>query len=591
MAEFLAVGGWAAPGSVGVYLRQALPDDYTVVADPVVWRHSFDAVVVGPDGITILDAADRPATDGREAIQCLRQFMADEFPKLAPPIRHCRALPSIEDDFPVWKAVEAAGMKPEPLAETITGESAGAPQWASQDTREAVALALRDHMLTASQRATKPFQFRGGKKVWTIREAVHYMDGHPADGIHHLGNGTLAAWLADEGAGHLAELARESVLVTKTDQRAALETFLLGTGLVQAARLWTWPRVVDLGYLLEGESGARVLRLRKGRGRGYLFGELSVVEPWLSVEPLSFRGGPVEAVVSAATDTLAISPQPYHAEVHVSLYGAEEPTAAPVRLRVVALPSGLSRRLLRPMAGLTLAFLVGAVLGLLWELAGIHVPGALSSFRPLGFTSPWGALVGLVWAIFGLIRGIRQPPAWPTGYAAGRWLARALGWAAFLGGLTASVLWVWRQGFGGNVALSDISLWKAGLMGAALAAVPASLSETVSAQQAAHPRVVKGRRSWRRTIVAGLLAIALFLLVLSAPRTVVPAWQSVSAHVSFVSADDWIQTGWGKLNDAANAALEQVSVRYYDRRAPIGPTVAPPTPRPTGEQAPETPSP
>jgi len=426
MAEFLAVGGWAAPGSVGVYLRQALPDDYTVVADPVVWRHSFDAVVVGPDGITILDAADRPATDGREAIQCLRQFMADEFPKLAPPIRHYRALPSIEDDFPVWKAVEAAGMKQEPLAETIAGEIApGARAWADADAREAVAVALRDHMLTASQRATKPFVFRGGRKVWTIKDAVRHMDGHPADGIHHLRNGTLAAWLAEEGAGRLATLARESVLGTKTDQRAALETFLLGTGLVQAARLWTWPRVVDLGYLLEGESGARVLRLRKGRGRGYLFGELSAVEPWLSVEPLSFRGGPVEAVVSAATDRLAISPQPYHAEVHVNLHGAGEPTAVPVRLRVVALPALLSRRLFRPLAGLTLAFFVGAALGRLWELAGIRVPGALSSFRPLGFTSPWGALVGLVWAIFGLIRGIWQPRAWPTRYAAGWWLARA----------------------------------------------------------------------------------------------------------------------------------------------------------------------
>jgi len=120
------------------------------------------------------------------------------------------------------------------------------------------------------------------------------------------------------------------------------------------------------------------------------------------------------------------------------------------------------------------------------------------------------------------------------------------------------------------VALQGISLWKAGLMGAALAVAPASLSETVSAQQAAAPRVVKGRRSWRRTIVAGLAVIALFLLVLSAPRTVVPAWQRLAAQGAFTSGGDWIQNGWGKLNDAANAALEQVSVRYYDRRAGAG---------------------
>ena len=58
------------------------------------------------------------------------------------------------------------------------------------------------------------------------------MDRYPSDGIHHLRNGTLAEWLDEEGATHLAQLARSVISHPGIDMHVALETFLLGTGLV-----------------------------------------------------------------------------------------------------------------------------------------------------------------------------------------------------------------------------------------------------------------------------------------------------------------------------------------------------------------------
>ena len=180
--------------------------------------------------------------------------------------------------------------------------------------REAVAAALHERRLSVNQRATRPFVFRGGgllgtrARAWTIHDAVKHMDRRPEDGIYHLTNGTLAQWLDEEGAADLAALARHAVDAGRADRRKALEIFLLGTGLVARPRLKTRPKALDLGYAISGETVAGRIRLGRGRGRGYLYGELEPGAPWLEVQPRSFAGGSVDLAVTADTHTLQIDP-------------------------------------------------------------------------------------------------------------------------------------------------------------------------------------------------------------------------------------------------------------------------------------------
>jgi hypothetical protein len=596
VAEFLATGGFAEPGSVAAYLRDALPDDYTVVADPIVCRCPVDAVVVGPAGLTVLQAgagesrqgaarAPGAAVQARKAQDAVRTFMRDEFPALAPAIRYVRAARDPDAQLLLWRAVEATGAREEPLAETITTESSGdGSGWADEATRETVAVALRDRQLTASVRTVKPFVFRSGAKAWSIRDAVHHMDRRPSDGIYHLRNGTLATWLREEGAPHLAKLAQESVLQTTTDARVALETFLIGTGLVARPRLAFRPAVVDLGYILDGDSAARVLRLRRGRGRGYLFGELTTSDAWLHVEPLTFIRGPVEAVVSAQSEPLSISAEPYHAVVLIHSSAGEGPAEVPVRLRVVAYPLAIVRIILRPLLGLLVAGAAGGAIGWLWGAAAIPMPGPRSVTDLLtfgNFVSPWIAVLGAFWAIFGLIRGIFQPRAWPTAYALGRWLARAAGWGLVLAAIAVALTWCWRVGLGAGATLHDRAYAWAALFGVAISILPSALTETVTAQQAADPRIVKGRRSRRRLALLGIAAVAIVLFLLLAPRTISPALQRLEAQGTFTSAQDWVQNSWNRVNEAANGLLDRLYLGYYDRRAPLKPTPAPsPTRKP-----------
>ena len=284
MAELLLTDPWTAADSAGAYLRETLPDDYVVVASPVVRQRPMDALIVGPAGLTILseDAARGTASDAknRADIGAVRRFLRDEFPAIKPDIRCVRTAPETSHGYTVWKAMTPASTQDQPLADALlAGDGAAAP-WADADLRRAMAVALHERRLTVNGRASKPFvfrsggPFRGGARVWTIRGAVRQMDRFPEVGVHHLRDGTLATWLAEEGAAHLARLAREAVSQAKTDLRAALETFLLGTGLVKRPRLRIRPRVVNLGYVLEGQFGAHTAHVRKGHGRGYLFGEV-----------------------------------------------------------------------------------------------------------------------------------------------------------------------------------------------------------------------------------------------------------------------------------------------------------------------------
>ena len=68
MAELLPTGGWSVPGSLGVYLREMLPDEYVVVADPVVHGCAYDAIAVGPQGLAVMRVKNGARGGGAGAV-------------------------------------------------------------------------------------------------------------------------------------------------------------------------------------------------------------------------------------------------------------------------------------------------------------------------------------------------------------------------------------------------------------------------------------------------------------------------------------------------------------------------------------------
>ncbi len=214
--------------------------------------------------------------------------------------------------------------------------------------------------------------FRTGAKAATVRQAVEHMDRYPADGIKVLRDGTLAAWFDEEGAHHLAALARDVTRGMKSDGPVVLETFLIGTGLVERPRLVIDPAGLHLGYVVQGQTASGRVCLDKARGsRGFIFGSVTACGPWLRVEPREFAGTPAELVVTADTAKLAIAATPYTADVEIACSAGEEPIRLPVTVSVVAQPPGLIRVGVRPLTGLLIGAGIGAVIGLLWRATGL----------------------------------------------------------------------------------------------------------------------------------------------------------------------------------------------------------------------------
>lgn len=609
MAELLAANGLVEPGSVAEYLRDKLPDDHIIVADTVVMGRPFDAILVAPTGLTILQAVEWSAVaplaaesapgeatrvqqsglaaSAQGAIERLQAFLRDEFPALKVAIRHLHVARVPEARIPTWRGFQASGLRDEPLEETLMSSHLPPDESLSDEgTRESLAVALRDRRLTASQRASKPFVFRSGgflragTKAWTIRDAVKHMDRHPEDGIYHLRNGTLAEWLDAEGAPHLAQLARDALIEGRADDRMALEIFLTGSGLVSRPRPQVHPKRMDLGYVLEGETAEGFLQVR--RKGGYLFGELDTSELWLRAEPKTFRGAPVNAVVSATTRNLLIRPEAYEAQVLVKARGSGEPAAVPVRLHVVAMPSAWARRFLRPVTGLVLGGALGALVGLLWGLGGLPWPEVLAKWNLLGPQKGWVLPLAVVWGILGLIWGATLPPVWPVPYAVRRWFAQILVWAAGLAALAAVAVGYWSLTSGVSRAEMGSRLVLAAVGGVAVAVIPAVIREGIAGKRKG-PAQPLGRRARLRRLVLGTLALVLVALaVVFGPRFVQPTWQRLEERGFRATVQGWLGARWEQLNDKVDEVLDSVYLRYYDRRAPT----ATPTALPTATAAP-----
>jgi hypothetical protein len=598
MARLIERDVWVDSDSLAMHLYHGLSDEYLVVAEPVVHGHCLDLVVIGPQGLFVLHegghdgrgsetaeggepASDRVLRFSRAEVEqrmsraggALKAFLRDEFRSLNPKLHHLVVLDESEmpEELP-------ADIPTAPLREVVeriqaaeTTERGGIPDW--QD-RADLAVGLRDRGLTASQRAEEPFVFRSGRslgsgtEVWTIRDVVHHMDADPESGIYHLRNGTLEEWFHDQGAKHLARLARD-VMREDTDHRVALEQFLIGTGLVSRPRLQIRPKQIDLGYALAGEPVARRFRLGKGGGRGYLFGTLEPGVPWLSVHPREFTSdeGWSFITVRADTDGLPITQQPRVAPVHIDSNASAEPVDVPIRVRIMGLPSTLNRVVLRPGATLLMGGFIGAVLGWILALRGVPAVGLLRGSDRLPGTpeAVWVAFMALIWALVGALRGAGQPEAWPIGYTMRRWLGRIGVWVISLGLTGAAVRWGWAGLRGpGAAPLPSVARWALVAGPVALAVVPATLGEIRTGRDMWETSEQEIRWSFLRPLLlpAGVAVLAL-LARLGAP-VVRPVLARIDFGLVFSNLGSWIQERLVELETFIASIIDELYLRYYE---------------------------
>ncbi|MFO7741332.1 MAG: hypothetical protein R6X31_03360 [Anaerolineae bacterium] len=594
MAKILLAEEWAEPSPVAIQLQYDLSEDYLIVSDPTVQGRKLDAVVVGPQGLFVLHhvaAGEEPPAENDDeariadveervdqATRAVEGFLRDEFPALSLRVHHLLVLNGTQEERVRPPSADLAVATVGTAAQEIAAVDppATGPALDDEERRE-LAVGLRDRRLTVSQRASQPFVFRSGDvfgsgtEVWTVREAVRHMAAHPESGIYHLRNGTLAAWLHSEGAEHLARVARD-VMRSQTDRRAALETFLVSTGLVDPPSLRVQPQEVDLGYLTAGDAVSRRLRVGKASGRGYLFGTLEPSVPWLSVYPRHFNSESEETVVSvrAETESLPIGQRLSEASIYVHSNASPEPLEVPVHLRVVGMPSVFNRRFLRPAAGFVVAALIGAGLGGLLAMDAAPGGDLLAGLRwlPLSPAAVWALAIGLVWGAFGALRGATQPEAWPTSYAMARWLFRLLVWTVALILVGAACVWGWNQLLPRDAALPGMAFRALLVVPMVLAIVPATVGEIRSGPEMRDTSLRAIRWSYLRPFLLPLAAIVLALAAAVGAPQLRPALQRLDVPEVAASVGEWTGARLVQVGEHLDDVLDQLYFRYYGHDAP-----------------------
>jgi hypothetical protein len=584
MAELFLAGHGLAPDALGAYLRDALPDDWIVVAEPVVARRALAALVIGPGGLVAIDVTADLRPGATVAVVCA--FLAEEFPALRLPVRHFFAAASgprvtswASGDLPAWRVAGSDGAAELPLAEAILAApdplrlQAIVPL-ADTALRHAVAVAFRDRQIMPSQRTARPFVFRSGRaflggvrQSWTIRDAIRHIDECPADGVYHLRNRTLEQWLAAEGAAHLAALARDAADRCCDDPRRSLEEFLIGTGLVNRPAPIVQPRRLDLGYILAGESVTGHFSVSKGGATGYLLGHLTVSDPCLRVSPASLSGARTHVAVTVDTADLLIQVGPCEAVVAVHSPAQSEPQAVPVRFRVAPLPSFFSRYIGRPLIGVLAGALLGALIGGAWWLNA--APEFIAADRLLiGSPLFWLALFSLLWASMGAFRGLLQPAAWPASYALMRWLYSIMIWSGALGVFGATGVWLWYRGFLGDAGFRPDTMWIALHYGVALSIVPATVAELLAAQRRSDLPMPRSQRQIGRRLTWAIASAGLLLTLAVAPAFVRPVWERALQGGTWSALERRAEAGWVEAAEEVNALVRQLYLLVYDRRAP-----------------------
>jgi hypothetical protein len=266
-------------------------------------------------------------------------------------------------------------------------------------------------------------------------------------------------------------------------------------------------------------------------------------------------------VISADTSGLRIRPNPIHTSIVVKCSASEEPIVVPIVLRVMAQPSYVSRAVLRPVSGMLVAMVLGALLGWLCVLAGVRVPLLPNPSAPV-------ILAASLWALTGLWRGARQPAAWPILYALRRWLHRGAAWFIILGGMTSLLVWSWTTGLGAGFGWSRITTLQAAMVAAAASCLPTVFYELAHNRQAADPRYVMGRQSPRRVAIVATTVAAALTLGLLAPAALAPLAQHHQVGPIVASAEDSMNQGLGSVDAAVDKTIDGAMLKLYDRAAP-----------------------
>jgi hypothetical protein len=310
-----------------------------------------------------------------------------------------------------------------------------------------------------------------------------------------------------------------------------------------------------------GDCSGRI-RLSKGAGRGYLFGTLQSSQPWLRVEPRSFSGGPVEALVTVDTSALPISRTSLQADLLIDSSASAEPVTVPVRVRISGEPSRLNRYGLRPLVDALAAGLVGAAIGaLLGTVGGLGAPAGVAA--PAAF---WALVIGLVWAAFGLLRGAGQRTAWTATYATTRYLVRIALWMLGLGVAAAVGLTLWNLLSGAEgPALMSPSGVRLPLVAMALAILPATIIEMRAARRTNDSPLGREGRSLLQPALVALAAIALVAVLALGVRWAGPTWQQLVGAGTVDNAQDWAGERWQDLNEAVQKATDQLYLWQYSR--------------------------
>ncbi len=600
MAELLVANGLISGNVLAATLSVALTGEYQVISEPKVRGQPLDAVVVGPQGLFVLRALDwrgevilsqrgawserlpdgrqvahpSPTIDMAAGTRALRAFLADEDIRGEVDVRHFVVF--TDPDVTITGAAPPGVqvLRNDDVAPIMVAQAAtpnrGLPD---AEVRHALAEALAEGRLGIRERAAQPFVFRSSgvlglrRKMWTIEEAVRHMDRNPEDGIAHLRNGTLVRWLEENNAPHLAEMARECMRAHPNDMRAALEEYLLSTGLVERPRLTASPSRVKLGYVLSGQSARTELRIRRGRGRGYLYGGLRPRETWLRVLPANIDKGTLLTTVSVETEGLLITR--YRTAIDVVSSASEQPISIPVDVQVMPMPSRTNRAVVRPLVGGILAAILGVGVGLMANRIGAPTPFpatlAAHGFSPMAF---WPTVAGLFWFVLGVIRGARQAPAWPIPYALMRWVLRTLFWAVSLVGLAVIVLWSGQQ-FAAEAGLTLMESRQFLVLALALclSALPGTVGENQSARATQEGNLDSLARLAQRPSMIGGLALILLLVAVVGVRAFNEARRAYTESPAVAEAQEWISERWTVWEQGLSNAVDDVLLRYYEERA------------------------
>lgn len=439
-------------------------------------------------------------------------------------------------------------------------------------------------------KTSEPFIFRSGgffgfgKKAWTIRAAIKYMDRHPQDGIYHLENGTLAAWLEEQHGEVIADMARAAARNRGIDARAMLETFLLATGLFKRPRLVLRPRKLSTIHILSGQKAELLLRIRQGRGRGYLFGTIHANESRVRVTPSRFGGEKTDITITLDTANLPISTKTEQTLITIDSTATEEPLPVPIRFKVVSKPAPFSRWIIRPLVGFLVAALLGAILGALLDKYNTPLPLWISKIIPDAAIGEWTIIIGLLWGIMGGIRGLFQPLPWPISYALRRCLIRLLTWLVAFGVIAAILSYAWLHSPSLGSLPWGLSRNSVILLGLTLAIIPAALGEIWNERSTRRNTMVQSEQPLLRPVFLILLVVFTTLIAFGAMRVGDPVIKKLKQPETSSELRQWGETHLQELEQTINVWIDKATIRYYDRRAPSRTPTPTSTPEKTNQQ-------